>query len=124
MKTLLLSVGSALLLLCFSDAAFAQRSVDIGLSGGITDFFGDLGNETGRIPYTSTNMGFAITARNFLNNPQKSGMQYRPLSVEARLSFHRLGYDESSPIGDKKGYELRNYFRGINFRNDVIGLSA
>jgi len=124
MKTILLSLATALLMLCFSDDVLAQRAIDIGLSGGITDFFGDLGNETGRIPYTSTNMGFAITARNFLNNPQKSGMQYKPLSVEARVSFHRIGYDESSAIGDRSGAQLRNYFRGINFRNDVIGASG
>src|SRR5574342_1189948 len=109
MKTLLLSAGSAILMLCFSYAAVAQRYTDIGFSGGITDYFGDLGNENGRIPYTSTNMGFAVTARNFLNNPQKSGMQYKPLSVEARVSFHRIGYDESSAIGDMSGTELRNY---------------
>src|SRR5262249_44226686 len=110
--------------LYFSDAALAQRSIDVGLSGGITDYFGDLGNETGKIPYTSTNFGFALTARNFLNNPQKSGVQYKPLSVEARVSFHRIGYDEAQPVGDMRGSELRNYFRGLNFRNDIIGASA
>ena len=124
MKKFLLTAVATVSLLCSSDGVFAQRFVDIGLSGGITDFFGDLGNETGRIPYTSTNVGFAVTARNFLNNPQKSGMQYKPLSVEARLSYHRIGYDEASAIGDMSGSELRNYFRGINFRNDVIGASA
>ncbi len=125
MKKFLLTIGTAAVsLLGFSGAAFAQRYTDIGLSGGITNFFGDLGNETGRIPYTSTNMGFAVTARNFLNNPQKSGIQYKPLSVEARFSFHRLGYDEAQPIGGMQGSELRNYYRGINFRNDVIGVSA
>lgn len=124
MKTFLLSAGSAILLLCFSDAALAQRYADIGISGGITNYFGDLGNETGRIPYSSANMGFAITARNFLNNPQKTGVQYKPLSLEARVSFHRIGYDEAQSIGDMKGPELRNYYRGLNFRNDVIGASA
>src|SRR5258706_1937734 len=124
MKKFLLTIGPTILLLCFSDAAFAQRHIDLGFSGGVTDFFGDLGNEKGIFPYSSTNMGFAATARNFLNNPQKSGMQYKPLSVEARFSFHRIGYDEASPIGDMKGAELRNYYRGINFRNDVIGASG
>lgn len=124
MKTFLLSACTAILLLHFSDAATAQRYIDVGLSGGITDYFGDLGNETGKIPYTSTNMGFALTARNFLNNPQKTGVQYKPLSLEMRVSFHRIGYDEASAIGDKRGAELRNYYRGLNFRNDIIGAST
>lgn len=124
MKKFLLTLCLTISLLSFSDALFAQRHVDVGLSGGITNFFGDLGNERGRIPYTSTNMGFALTARNFLNNPQRSGVQYKPLSVEARVSFHRIGYDEALPVGDMYGSKLRNYFRGINFRNDIIGASA
>jgi hypothetical protein len=124
MKKFLLTAASVVSLLCFSDVALAQRALDIGFSGGITNYFGDLGNETGRIPYTSTNHGFAITVRNFLNNPQKSGVQYKPLSLEARFSVHRIGYDEAQPIGGMQGSELRNYYRGINFRNDIIGTSV
>lgn len=124
MRKFLLTTVPLALICCFSQTAFSQRYTDIGFSSGITNYFGDLGNETGKLPYTSTNIGFAVTARNFLNNPQRSGVQYKPLSVEARLSFHRIGYDEASAIGDMKGPELRNYYRGINFRNDIIGASA
>jgi len=124
MRKFLLTIGLAISLFCFSDAALAQRYTDVGFSGGVTNYFGDLGNERGRFPYTSTNVGFAVTARNFLNNPQKSGVQYKSLSVETRFSFHRIGYDEALPIDNMKGSELRNYYRGINFRNDIIGASA
>jgi hypothetical protein len=124
MKKFLFVSGTVITVLCFSHAAVAQRFADVGFSSGVTHYFGDLGNETGHFPYSSANVGFAITARNFLNNPQKSGVQYKPLSVEARFSYHRIAYDEAQPIGDMQGPELRNYFRGINFRNDIIGLSA
>jgi hypothetical protein len=124
MRKFLLAAVPAILLLGMPGAVFSQRHADIGFSSGITNYFGDLGNETGRFPYSSTSFGFAITARNFLNNPQKSGVQYKPLSVETRLSYHRIGYDEAQPVGGMQGKELRNYYRGINFRNDIIGLSA
>ncbi|MBK5286372.1 MAG: hypothetical protein JJE25_13315 [Bacteroidia bacterium] len=106
------------------DYSSAQRTADLGFSSGITEFFGDLGNDKGIIPWSSTNMGCAVTIRNFLNNPMNSGAMYTPFSLEARLSWHRIGYDETAPIGDMKGSELRNYFRGINFRNDILGASA
>lgn len=117
-KALLLS-----LLLAFGFYAFPQKAVDIGISAGITNYFGDLGNE----PYyqsTSTRPAVAITVRNFLNNPRNSGMQYRPLSVEGRLSWHRIGYDETRPVSDARGFQLRNYGRGLGFRTDLFGLSA
>lgn len=122
MKKILYSFAAAVTISCGSVSA--QRSADIGISTGITEYFGDLGNDNGIIPWSSTNPGIAITMRNFLNNPRKSGVQYTPFSVEARLSYHRIGYDETSPIGDRKGGDLRNFFRGINFRNDIIGLSG
>ena len=104
--------------------SFAQRTADIGFSTGITHFYGDLGNDRGMIPWSSTNPGMAVTIRNFLNNPKRSKMLYTPFSLEARLSWHRIGYDETAPIGDMKGGQLRNYFRGINFRNDIIGAAV
>lgn len=104
--------------------ATAQRTADIGFSSGITDYFGDLGNDRGIFPWSSTNVGMAVTMRNFLNNPRKSRVRYTPFSVDARISWHRIGYDETAPIADMSGNELRNYFRGINFRSDIIGTAA
>jgi hypothetical protein len=44
--------------------------------------------------------------------------------MQLRLSWHRLQYDETDPIGDKQGTDLRNYRRGIGFRNDLFGLET
>jgi hypothetical protein len=48
----------------------------------------------------------------------------RPFDVEARFSWHRLQYDETAPLAGKEGAELRNYHRGLSFRNDLFGISA
>ena len=114
-----------ILLLCFSSVwissmSFGQRTADIGLSGGVVNYVGDLANEK-TIPFSSANVGSALTIRNFINNPKNSGVQYRKLDLQVKLSWHRLQYDETSPIGNKKGTDLRNYLRGINFRNDLFG---
>ena len=101
----------------------SQNSFDIGVNVGITNYFGDLGNE----PYyqsQSTRPGVAITVRNFLNNPRSSGMHYRSFSIEGRLSWHRIGYDETRPLGDARGFQLKNYGRGLSFRTDLFGLAA
>jgi hypothetical protein len=124
MKKQLLIAGVIAAAVFICNISTAQRSADIGFSTGITEYFGDLCNDLGTIPWSSTNVGFAVTARNFLNKPRKSGVMYTPFSVEARLSWHRIGYDETAPIGDRSGGELRNYFRGINFRNDIIGAAV
>jgi len=100
--------------------AKAQNSFEIGISGGATNYFGDLGNEPW-IQTTSTRPGAAITFRNFLGSPSIGGYLYSPLSVEFRLSWNRLEYDEAMPIGSRQGFELRNYGRGIGFRNDLFG---
>lgn len=99
---------------------FGQRTADIGVSGGVVNYVGDLGNEK-YFPYSSANTGAALTLRNFLNNPENSRTRYRTFDMQVRLSWHRLQYDETAPIGDKKGPELRNYLRGIGFRNDLFG---
>src|SRR5205085_1913179 len=41
--------------------------------------------------------------------------------MQVRFSWHRLQYDETESIGDTKGNDLRNYKRGIGFRNDLFG---
>jgi hypothetical protein len=98
----------------------AQRTAVIAISGGVTNYIGDLGNEK-YFPYSSINSGSTITIRDFLNDPRKSGTRYSVFDMQVRFSWHRLQYDETDPIGDKKGNDLRNYKRGIGFRNDLIG---
>lgn len=98
----------------------AQRTADIAVSGGVTNYIGDLANEK-HFPTSSANTGAAITIRNFLNNPQRSGVKYRPFDLQLRFSWHRLQYDETNPLGGKSGSDLRNYLRGLGFRNDLFG---
>ncbi|HNC34196.1 MAG TPA: hypothetical protein PLZ26_08765, partial [Bacteroidia bacterium] len=120
MKTL---ISAVIAMVAFTISTSAQSNIEIGISGGATNYFGDLGNNE-VLQSTSTRPGGAITIRNFLNSPAKTGYQYQPLSVEARFSWHRIGYDETKSIGDKKGYQLRNYGRGLSFRTDVYGVST
>lgn len=101
----------------------AQRTMQMGVSLGASNYFGDLGNDE-FFQASSTRPGGAITFRNFLNNPMHSGFQYQPFDVEARFSWHRIGYDETKPIGGRSGYDLRNYGRGLSFRTDVYGFST
>ncbi len=116
---------SSLVILCLF--AFvqlkAQSTFEIGFASGVTNYFGDLGNEK-VFQTTSSNPGIAVTFRNLMTSSALTGYQYNPLSVEVRFSWHRIGYDESKAIGDQIGFELRNYGRGINFRNDIYGASA
>ncbi len=109
--------------LLFSFHAIAQRSFEMGLASGATNYFGDLGNEK-LFQTTSTRPGAAITIRNFSGNSSLTGNLYNPFSIEFRISWHRIGYEETKPIGDRRGFELRNYGRGIGFRNDIFGAST
>ncbi|MCZ2278418.1 MAG: hypothetical protein LC117_10870 [Bacteroidia bacterium] len=104
-------------------SSFSQTTFEIDVAAGVTNYFGDLGNER-VLQTTSTNPGVAITFRNLMTRGELTGYQYNPLSYEVRLSWHRLGYDETKAIGGMDGFELRNYGRGLNFRNDVFGASA
>lgn len=112
-----------LLLMASATSAFTQRSFEIGFGSGVTNYFGDLGNER-ILQTTSTRPGMDITIRNFTGNTSLSGNLYNPFSFETRISWHRIGYDEAKPIGDQQGFELRNYGRGISFRNDLLGLAT
>jgi hypothetical protein len=110
-----------LILFCASSSLlFAQRTADVALSTGAVNYIGDLANEK-HFPFSSLNAGSAITIRNFLNNPHKSGTRLPVFDMQLRFSWHRLQYDETSSIGDKQGVALRNYRRGIGFRNDLFG---
>lgn len=104
-------------------SAQAQQSLDIGLAAGTTNYFGDLGNEE-FFQKSSMSPGMALTIRNFISPSEISGMKYSPINLEARLSWHRIQYDETNPVNGKSGSELRNYGRGLGFRNDLFGLST
>ena len=95
----------------------AQRKAEIAFSGGVVNYIGDLANEK-FFPYSSAATGAAVTLRNFAGSPRN---RYKTFDMQVRLSWHRLQYDETDPIGDMKGLELRNYLRGISFRNDLFG---
>ena len=114
----------ALILFCACTfALFAQRTANIAYSGGVVNYIGDLGNEK-NIPFSSANLGSAVTIRDFLNNPKRSGTRYSVFDIQMRFSWHRLQYDETQPLGGKEGLDLRNYRRGINFRNDLYGVET
>jgi hypothetical protein len=100
-----------------------SQSLNLGVSTGITNYFGDLGNDE-FFQASSTNPGVAITLRNLIQPAQWSGMAYSRVNLETRLSWHRIGYDETAPIGERTGSELRNYKRGLSFRTDIVGLST
>lgn len=99
----------------------AQRHLDIGLQLGVDHFSGDLGNWKGPVQWNGIRPAMSITFRDYLNNPKR--YITRALTTETRLSWHRLGYNELAPTGGKAGVEMRNYRRGLNFRNDLFGIS-
>lgn len=115
--------ATLLLLLLMAAAGRAQQSLDIGLAAGTTGYFGDLGNDE-FLQKSSMRPGLALTVRNFIAPRSITGMKYAPFNVEARLSWHRIGYDEVLPVDGKSGTALRNFGRGLNFRNDLLGLST
>jgi len=114
-----------LLSLLFLNSVYAigQQSLDIGLAAGTTNYFGDLGNEE-FFQKSSMSPGIALTVRNLIAPSEISGMKYTPFNVEARLSWHRIQYDESQPVNGNQGFELQNYGRGLGFRNDLFGVST
>ncbi len=119
MRPLLLT---AFALLLSAQLLHAQKNLEVGVSTGYVHYYGDLGNWDGPMQWNSARPGMAITFRNFLNNPKR--YVTRALDWEMRMSWHRLGYDETEPTGGKSGTELHNFKRGLNFRNDLFGLSS
>jgi len=103
-------------------AAFGQRNLEIGLASGITHYYGDLGNIDGPVQWNSARPGMQITFRDFLNN--KKRYITRSLTTEARISWFRIGYDETAPLKNVPTTELKNYKRGLSFRNDLVGASG
>lgn len=103
-------------------ALHAQRHLEIGVGGGITHYYGDLGNIDGPVQWNSARPGMQITFRDFLNN--KKRYITRSLTTEARISWFRIGYDETAPMRGVDVTELKNYRRGLSFRNDLLGVST
>ncbi|MBX2972155.1 MAG: hypothetical protein KF797_03545 [Flavobacteriales bacterium] len=116
-RPILLTIALAL-----SCSAFTQRNLEIGLSSGVTHYYGDLGNIDGPIQWNSARPGMQVTFRDFLNN--KKRYITRSLTTEARVSWFRIGYDETAPMRNMPTTELKNYKRGLSFRNDLIGASG
>jgi hypothetical protein len=110
------------LLLLLALPVHAQRNLEVGLAMGATQYYGDLGNWDSPIQWNSTRPGMCLTVRDFFNNPR--GYVTRSLTMEARFSWHRLGYNEAEPTGGMSGRDLKNFTRGLNFRTDLYGVSA
>ncbi|MCB0770576.1 MAG: hypothetical protein KDC00_09240 [Flavobacteriales bacterium] len=111
-----------LLVLALFASAYGQRNLEVGVSGGVTHYYGDLGNIDGPVQWNSSRPGMSITFRDFLNNPKR--YVTRSLTTEARLSWYRIGYDETAQISGTDVGDLKNYKRGLSFRNDLFGASG
>ncbi len=99
----------------------AQRNLDVGFQMGLDHFSGDLGNWSGPVQWNGIRPAMSVTFRDYLNNPNR--YVTRALTTETRLGWYRLGYNEAQATGGKSGAEMRNYKRGLNFRNDLFGIS-
>jgi hypothetical protein len=111
-----------LLALVLVTSMWAQRNLEVGIGSGVTHFYGDLGNMDTPVQWNSARPGIQITFRDFLNNPKR--YVTRSLTTEARLTWLRAGYDETAMIQGMGVRELRNYRRGLSFRNDLVGASG
>lgn len=113
--------SSLLACLCLTGTVHGQRNLDVGLQLGAAHCSGDLGNWNGPIQRNGIRPALSITFRDYLNNPKR--YITRSLTTESRISWHRLGYNELASTNGKQGVDLRNYRRGLNFRNDLLGVS-
>ena len=95
----------------------AQKAAVVAVSTGVTNYMGDLGNEK-YFPFSSLSNGANVTLRNFLGGGNSVNSTF---DLQVRLSWHRLQYDETKPLNGKQGMDLRNYLRGLSFRNDLFG---
>ena len=100
----------------------AQSNIEIGLSTGVTHYYGDLGNWNSQIQWNSMRPAMSLTFRDFFNNPKH--YVTRAVTMECRLSWFRIGYNEAEPTGGLSGNQLHNWHRGLNFRNDLFGVST
>lgn len=115
--------NTLLLVFLFSALSLsAQRNLEVGIASGVTHYYGDLGNYDGAMQWNSARPGITVTFRDFLNNKRR--YVTRALTTEARISWFRTGYEERDPIKGMEYNELRNYHRGLGFRNDLFGMSG
>lgn len=110
------------MLVLLPTALVAQRHLEIGVTPLVTHYHGDLGNYDQAMQWNGLRPGMQVTFRDFLNNPKR--YVTRSLTCEARLSWFRVGYDERAPIEGVDVKDLKNYGRGLSFRNDLIGASG
>jgi hypothetical protein len=108
--------------LLFALGVSAQRHLEVGIAPGVVHYYGDLGNIDGPMQWNSARPGLSLTFRDFLNN--KKRYVTRSLTTEVRLSWFRAGYDERAMIRGMDVNDLRNFRRGLSFRNDLVGASA
>ena len=54
------SVFFAVVLGLLAVPAIGQRNLEVGVSGGVTQFYGDLGNLNGAVQWNSTRPGMAM----------------------------------------------------------------
>lgn len=112
----------SLLTLVVALSTSAQRHVEVGLSTGVTHYYGDLGNWDSQVQWNSMRPAVNLTFRDFFNNPKR--YVTRSITMEARLSWFRIGYNEAEPTGGLSGVQLHNWRRGLNFRTDLVGASG
>jgi len=115
-----LTLLSAIALL--STAAQGQRNLEVGIAPGVVHYYGDLGNYDGSVQWNSARPGLMVTFRDFLPNHRK--YVTRSLTTEVRLNWLRVGYDERASVKGMDYADLRNYKRGLGFRNDMFGVSS
>jgi len=111
------------LIIMFCPGVHAQQNLEIGVASGFTNYYGDLGNGE-FMQKSSMNPGLAITIRNLIPSAPGRSISHSSINLEARVSWHRIQYDESLPVDGKSGWALQNFGRGLNFRNDLLGFSS
>lgn len=105
--------------------SYSQTGWQWGFGAGTTLYFGDLGNEQ-YVPFSGTHYGCSFSLRHDLKTGTYHPSGNEPFAFVVRADWLRIGYDETKPLifNSKSGEELRNFRRGLNFRNDLIGINA
>ncbi len=96
-----------------------QSAMQWHLALGNTLYFGDLGNER-YFPYSEIHYGFSAGMSHRMKWPSAFHSLFQ---LEANATWLRIAYDETQPLPFSRasGLQLRNFLRGLNFRNDLIG---
>src|SRR6185295_2948034 len=105
-----------LFLLCLK--SFSQTGWQWGFGAGSTVYFGDLGNEK-YIPISGTHYGAHFLLKHDLKAATGTLSGNAPFAIVVHTDWLRIGYDETHPLifNAASGTELRNFRRGLNFRN-------